>query len=71
MDRQVDLLIRSKQVREVPHHVRYSEQHCLDVIDLMTRVTIQVRANEVSPYLHTLMMNGTPYEILSIYKPRN
>jgi hypothetical protein len=40
----------------------------LDVRDLNTRVTLQVRAADVSPYRHTLLINGGIFRILSIKK---
>ncbi len=38
----------------------------LDVRDLSTQVTVQVCAQEISPYRHTLFANGTEYQILNV-----
>ena len=44
----------------------YDGEECLDVRDLSTRVAIQIRAKEVSPYRHTLLLKGVEYQILNI-----
>lgn len=40
----------------------------LNVIDLSTRITIKVCAREVSPYCHTLLLEGTEYQILNVMR---
>ena len=46
----------------------YDEDVHLDVRELTTRVVIQVRAREISCYLHTLFVGGRTYKILNILK---
>jgi len=40
----------------------------LEVRELSTRVTIQIRAHEVSAYRHTLLLDGTEYQILNVVR---
>lgn len=69
MDKQIDILIRVERGSGTPRHIRCGGKDCLDVRDLLTRVTIRIRAEEVSPYRHTLMMDGMAYEILNVFRP--
>lgn len=69
MDKQVDLLIRVERGSGMPRHIRCEGKNCLDVRDLMTRMIIRIRAEEISPYRHTLVMDGMAYEILNVFRP--
>lgn len=68
MAKLVDLLIRVERGTAPPRRVRVCGTRCLDVLDMTTRVAIQVSAEQVSPYRHTLMLEGTTYEILNVFK---
>jgi hypothetical protein len=46
----------------------YMAEQRLDVRDLSTRVTIQIRAQDISPYRHTLFLDGTAYDILNVIR---
>lgn len=38
----------------------------VEVRDLSIRVNLQVRAEEVSPYRHNLLLDGDEYQILNV-----
>ena len=40
----------------------------LTVRDLATRVFVSVRAREISPYRHTLYLEGQPYRIMNVIR---
>lgn len=40
----------------------------VEVRELSTRVAIEVRAQEISPYRHTLLLEGKEYQILNVIK---
>ncbi|MDP1734034.1 MAG: hypothetical protein Q8L44_06680 [Sulfuritalea sp.] len=40
----------------------------LEVRDLATRVTLRIRADEVSAYRHTLLLDGDEYQILNVVR---
>ncbi len=46
----------------------FDEDERLDVRDLTTRWTTQVPAKEISPYRHTLFLDGKAYAILEVMK---
>lgn len=46
----------------------YDGEDSVDARDLSTRVTLRLRARELSPYRHTLLMNGMEYQILNVLK---
>jgi hypothetical protein len=60
------LLIRKAGVSGLVFHQSYEGEARLEVRDLNTHVTIQVRAQELSPYRHTLLLNGAEYQILNV-----
>jgi hypothetical protein len=68
MSKQVDLLIRIERGSTIPHRVRVCGTCCFDVLDMMTHTAIRVSAEDISPYRHTLLMDGTAYEILNVFK---
>jgi hypothetical protein len=56
---------------DAPRLVRrrsYSDDDHLDVREISTRVTMQVSAQELSAYRHTLLLDGTEYQILNVIK---
>jgi hypothetical protein len=44
----------------------YAAEARLNVRDLATRVIVSVRAREISPYRHTLYLEGRPYRIMNV-----
>jgi hypothetical protein len=40
----------------------------VEVRELSTRVAIEVRAHEISPYRHTLLLEGKEFQILDVIK---
>jgi hypothetical protein len=46
----------------------YGAEDSLDVRDLATRVTVKVRAHEISPYRHTLFLDGKAYQIVNVMR---
>lgn len=46
----------------------FDAEERVDVRDLTTRVTEQVRAHELSPYRHTLVLDGMEYQIVNLIR---
>lgn len=46
----------------------YRAEDSVDVRDLATRVNIRVCAREISPYRHTLFLDGRPYQIMNVVR---
>ncbi len=46
----------------------FDEDERVDVRDLTTRWTTQILAKEISPYRHTLFLDGKAYAILEVTK---
>jgi hypothetical protein len=46
----------------------YAAGDNVDVRDLMTCATQHVRADELSPYRHTLILDGLEYQILNVLR---
>lgn len=44
----------------------YGADALVDVRDITTRTVVQLRAREVSPYRHNLLMDGKAFEILNV-----
>jgi len=68
MSNQYQLLITTSGAPRLVCRRSYDGEDRLEVRELSTRVTIQVRAQEVSPYRHTLLLEGTEYQILTVIK---
>jgi len=68
MSNQYQLLITTSGTPRLVCRRSYDGEDRLEVRDLSTRVTLQVRAQEVSPYRHTLLLEGTEYQILTVVK---
>jgi hypothetical protein len=46
----------------------YPAEARLTVRDLATRVVVSVRAREISPYRHTLYLEGQAYRIMNVIR---
>ncbi len=68
MSTQYQLLITTVDAPRLVRRRSYDGDDRLYVRELSTRVTIQVRAQEVSPYRHTLMLEGMEYQILNVIR---
>ena len=69
MNNEYLLLITTVDAPRLIRRRTYDGDERLYVRDLTTRVTVQVRAREVSPYRHTLLLEGTEYQILNVTRP--
>ena len=63
------LMIRADGVASAVQLQVYDQDDHLDVRDLATRANIRIRAGDISPYRHTLFLNGRAYQILNVVKP--
>jgi hypothetical protein len=68
MNNQYRLLITTADAPRLVRRRSYDEDDRLDVREISTRKTIQVRANEISPYRHTLLLEETEYQILNVIR---
>ena len=68
MSHQYQLLITTAGAPRLVCRRSYDGDDRLEVRELSTRVTIQVRAEEVSPYRHILLIDGTEYQILNVIR---
>ena len=69
MSNQYQLFITTADAPRLVRRRSFDGDDRLEVRDLTTRVTIQVRAQEVSLYRHTLLLEGTEYQILNVIRP--
>ncbi|MCX7149031.1 MAG: hypothetical protein NTY05_06410 [Rhodocyclales bacterium] len=69
MSNQYQLFITTADAPRLVRRRSYDGDDCLEVRDLVTRLTIRVRAQEVSLYRHTLLLEGTEYQILNVTGP--
>lgn len=68
MSNQYQLLITTVGAPRLVCRRFYNGEDRLDVRELSTRVAIQIRAHEISPYRHTLLLEGTEYQILNVIR---
>ena len=68
MSNQYQLLITAPGGPRLVCRRSYDGNDRLDVRDIVTRVAIQVRAEDISPYRHTLLLEGTEYQILNVIR---
>lgn len=68
MSNQYQLLMTTAGAPRMVCRRSYDGEDRLEVRELSTRVTIKIRAQEVSPYRHTLLLEGTEYHILTIIR---
>jgi len=69
MSNQYQLYITTVDAPRLVRRRSYDGDDCLDVRDLTSRATIQVRVREVSLYRHTLLLEGTEYQIVNVTGP--
>jgi hypothetical protein len=48
----------------------YRAGECVQVRERTTGVLAKIRANEISPYRHTLFLNGRPYQIMNVVRKK-
>ena len=60
------LLIKAEGTADSIGHKSYDGDERLEVRDLITRCTTQVRAQEISCYRHILLVDGKAYQILDV-----
>lgn len=68
MDRKYRLLLRGRDSPGATLQQTYDAEDRVDVRDLTTRVTLHLRAHELSPYRHTLVLDGLEYQILNVIR---
>lgn len=68
MSNQYQLLITTSGAPRLVCRRSYDGDDRLEVRELSTRVTLRIRADEVSPYRHTLLLDGTEYQILTVVR---
>ena len=66
MKKLIKLLVKGENPPGPVELQLYDEDVHLYVRELTTRVVIQVRARDISCYLHTLFVGGKTYKILNI-----
>ena len=66
MSNQYRLLIKKSSDPSLVFPQCYDGEQRLDVKDLNTRVNINVRVYELSPYRHILLLEGMEYQIVNI-----
>lgn len=64
------LLLRGRDRPSPMLQQTFTAEERVNVRDLNTRVTMHVSAQELSPYRHTLVMNGLEYQILNVLRQR-
>lgn len=60
------LLLRGRDKPGAMRQQTYDADQRVDVRDLTTRVILHVHAHELSPYRHTLVLDGMEYQILNV-----
>lgn len=62
------LLLKGRDRAGAMRQQTYDAQESVGVRDMTTRITFNVRANELSPYRHTLVLDGMEYQILNVIR---
>lgn len=68
MKNQYMLVLKAEGTRGQVRQATYDGEECLDARDLSTRWPVQVRARDISPYRHTLFLEGKAYRILNVVR---
>ena len=68
MNAQYELLMTTVDAPRLVCRRHYDGEDRVDVRELVTRVTVRIRAQDISPYRHTLLLEGTEYQILNVTK---
>jgi hypothetical protein len=66
MNTQYELLMTTAAAPRLVCRRHYDGEERVDVRELVTHVTIRIRAEEISPYRHTLLVEGIEYQILNV-----
>jgi hypothetical protein len=68
MDHKYRLLLRGREKPGAMRQQTYEANERVDVRDLVTRANMHVSAHELSPYRHTLILDGLEYNILNVVR---
>ena len=68
MGSQYHLILKAKDVPGPVSHKMCDGSDNLDVRDLTTRVTVKLHAQDLSPYRHTLFLDGKEFQILNVVR---
>ena len=68
MNQKFRLLLKGRDRAGAMLQQTYDANDSVDVRDLTTRITFNVRAYELSPYRHTLVLDGMEYQILNVIR---
>lgn len=68
MERKFRLLLRRRDRPGPMRQQIYAAEDSVDVRDLMTCVTQHVLANQLSPYRHTVILDGMEFQILNVIR---
>lgn len=66
MENKFCLLLRGRDRAGAMRQQTYAGEDSVGVRDLTTRITFNVHAHELSPYRHTLVLDGLEYQILNV-----
>jgi hypothetical protein len=61
-------ILRAEGAQGPLRELAYPAEARLTVRDLATRVVVSVCAREISPYRHTLYLEGLPYRIMNVIR---
>lgn len=65
---QYQLTVAEEGVRGAIRHYSFGEDDQVEVRDLATRITATIAAGQISPYRHTLFLDGKAYRILNVVR---
>lgn len=68
MENKFRLLLKRREGPTAMRQQNYSADDRLDVRDLTTGVIQHVRARDLSPYCHTLVLDGQEYHVLNVIR---
>lgn len=68
---QYQLTVTEEGVRGAIRHCSFNEDDRVEVRDLTTRITATIAAGQISPYRHTLFLDGKAYRILNVVRRPN
>lgn len=62
------LLLKGRDREGAMRQKTFAGEDSVGVRDMNTRITFNVHANELSPYRHTLLLDGIEYQILNVIR---
>lgn len=68
MSHEIHLLVKEENTPSPAQMKHFDGETRLDVRELTTRAVIEIRAKEISCYLHTLFLDGRAFQILNVMK---